>query len=54
MYDDIKPASNGVLWRIFPGLQPVAMVQIMRWFPVIEHFIAVLDRGVECCESIGN
>lgn len=44
MKRDIKPAADGIVGRVFPRLQAVAVRQVMRRLPVVECFVAVLDR----------
>ena len=52
MDDDVKPASDRKFRRVFPCLQTITPVQVMRRLPVIEHFIAVLDGSIERCENV--
>lgn len=46
MQRDIKPAADGIVGRVLPRLQAVAVRQVMRGLPVIECFVAVLDRRI--------
>ena len=50
MNASISPAANSVDGRVLPSLQPVAMVEVMRGFPVVEDLVAVLDWREECCK----
>lgn len=43
MKRNVKPAANGIIWGILPGLEAIAMGEIMGWLPVVERLIAVLD-----------
>ena len=52
MDDYVEPAANGELRGVFPGLEPIATVQIVRWLPVVEDLIAILDRRVEGRENV--
>lgn len=50
----VEPASDGILGRVFPRLQSISMAHVMYRFPVIESFIAVLDRRIYSCKEIGS
>lgn len=50
MEDDVEPATDAVLRRIFPCLQAIAMRQVMQRFPVIESLVTVLDRCISCSQ----
>lgn len=58
MKSNIEPTSNGIVGRIFPGLQTVAMRQVVRGFPVVEGLVTVLNgreegsREVRCEKDI--
>lgn len=54
VYDDVKPAPDRVLGGILPSLQTIAMIEIMRRFPIVEHLIAILYRSIKCSKSIGK
>lgn len=43
MKRNVKPAANGIIWGILPGLEAIAMGEIMGWLPVVERLVAVLD-----------
>ncbi len=47
--ENVRPASDAVLWRVFPRLETVPMGEIMQGFPVIESLVAVLNGGIESC-----
>ncbi len=49
MYQYIKPAPDSVVGRVFPGLEAKAMIEVVRWFPVIEDFVAILNGSVCRC-----
>ena len=53
MYSSVGPASDGVVRRVLPGLETVAMVEVVAWFPVIEDFVAVLDGREGGGDEIG-
>ena len=38
MEENIRPTSKGIRWRQFPGLESIALVQEMQWFPEIIHY----------------
>ena len=54
MKGDVKPAADGILGRVFPRLEAVAMAQIMGWFPVVEGLVTVLDGGEEGSNQVGS
>lgn len=54
MEDNVEPAPYRIVGRIFPGLQSVAMAQVVRRFPVVECLVAILYGCVKCCEDIGT
>lgn len=41
---DVQPAADGIVGRVLPRLQAVAMAQVVCWLPVVERLIAILDR----------
>ena len=43
----IRPAADGVDRRVLPRLESIVMVEIVGWFPKVEHFVTVLDGTVE-------
>ena len=43
----IRPTADSIDRRVLPGLKPIVMVEIVRRFPKVEHFVTVLDRAVE-------
>lgn len=45
MQTDVKPTPNGIVGRVFPCLETVAMAQVVRRFPVVEGLVAILDRS---------
>jgi hypothetical protein len=49
MDENVRPASDAVLWRVFPRLEAVSMGEIMQGLPVIESLVAVLNGGIESC-----
>lgn len=44
---DIQPATDGVLWGVFPCLETISFQEIVHGFPVVEHFIAILYHTVK-------
>lgn len=40
---NVKPAANGIIRGILPGLEAIAMGEVMGWLPVVERLVAVLD-----------
>lgn len=50
--ENVEPAADAVLGGIFPCLSSVAMLKIVRWFPVVEGLIAVLDGCVGGSETV--
>jgi hypothetical protein len=38
MEENIRPTSKGIRWRQFPGLESIALIQEMQWFPEIIHY----------------
>lgn len=51
---NVQPAPDGVVGRILPGLQSIAMGEVMGRFPVIEGLVAVLDGGEEGRDQVGG
>jgi hypothetical protein len=45
----IRPASDRIDWGVLPCLQAIAMIEVVGGLPVVEDFVAVLDRGIEGC-----
>lgn len=54
MKRDIQPASDRIDRRIFPCLESVSIVDVMRWFPEIEHLVAILNRSKKGRNGIRN
>lgn len=54
MKGDVKPASDGIVGRVFPGLEAITVAQIMGWFPVVEGLVTVLDGGEESSNQVGS
>ena len=52
MDDDIQPAANAVFRGVLPGLQAVTMVEIMRWLPIVEDFITILNWCIRCRKQV--
>ena len=42
----VSPGPDGIDRRVLPGLKAIAMSQVMDGLPVVEDFIAVLDRMI--------
>ena len=51
---DVEPAADGVVGRVLPGLQAVAMAEVVGGLPVVEGLVAVLDRGEEGGDGVGG
>jgi hypothetical protein len=47
MDGDVQPAADGIVGRVLPRLQAVAMTKVVCRLPVVEGLVAVLDRGEE-------
>ena len=45
----VSPRSDRVDWRILPCLESMAIGKVMRWFPVVEDLVTILDRMIERC-----
>lgn len=45
MERDVEPASDGIIGRVLPGLEAIAMAQIVGRLPVVEGLVTVLDRS---------
>jgi hypothetical protein len=53
MEGKVGPTSNGILGGVFPGLQPIAMTNVMRRFPIVERLVTVLYRRTKSCKYVG-
>ena len=42
MYQDVRPAADGVDWGRLPGLESVSAVEVMEGFPEVEDY-TILD-----------
>lgn len=40
----VEPRANCIVGRVLPGLQAIAMVEVVRRLPIVESFITVLYR----------
>ena len=49
----VQPAADGVVGRVLPRLQAVAMAEVVGGLPVVEGLVAVLDRGEEGGGEVG-
>ena len=54
METDIEPAADGILGRVLPRLEAIAVAEVMRWFPVVEDLVAVLDGRKGGREEVGR
>lgn len=54
MENDVEPASNRVVWGVLPGLEAVAMADVVCWLPVVERLVTVLNRGEEGGDEVGS
>jgi len=50
---DVQPAADGIVRGVLPGLQAVAMADIVGGLPVVEGFVTVLDGGEESGDDVG-
>jgi hypothetical protein len=46
MEDDVEPGADAEFGGVLPGLQTVAVSEVVQGFPVVECFIAVEDWGI--------
>lgn len=53
MNGNVKPATDGIVGRVLPRLQAVAMAEVVCGLPVVEGLVAVLDRGEEGGKEVG-
>jgi hypothetical protein len=51
---DVQPAADGIVRRVLPGLQAVAMTKVVGGLPVVEGLVAVLDGGEERGDDVGG
>lgn len=51
---NVKPAANGIIGRILPGLEAIAMGEVMGRLPVVEGLVAVLDWGKQSSNHAGS
>lgn len=51
---DIEPAANGIVGRVFPRLQAVAVREVVRRLPVVERLVAVLDGRKGGGDQVGD
>src|SRR5690242_6841586 len=54
MYTSVCPATDGILRRVLPGLQSIAMIEIVRRLPIVEDLVAVLDWCKESSYDVGG
>lgn len=54
MGNDVKPVPDAILGGPFPGLQTVAMGEVMSGFPKVESLITVLDGIEEGGQQVGG
>lgn len=54
MKRNVKPAANGIIGRILPGLEAIAMGEVMGRLPVVEGLVAVLDWGKQSSNHAGS
>lgn len=54
MQRDVSPRADGILRGVLPGLEGVAMIQVVRWFPVVEDFVTVLDGAIDGCNNMAG
>lgn len=51
---DVQPAADGIVGRVLPGLQAVAMAEVVGGLPVVEGLVAVLDGREEGGDGVGG
>lgn len=51
---NVQPAADGVVGRVLPRLQAVAMAEVVCGLPVVEGLVAVLNRGEEGGDDVGG
>lgn len=49
----VEPASDSIVWGILPGLQAVAMGEIMGRLPVVECLITILNWRKQSSDQTG-
>ncbi len=54
MERDIEPTSYGERGRVLPSLQSVAMAEVVCRFPVVEGLVAILNRGKQGGDGVGD
>jgi hypothetical protein len=45
MQEYICPAAYGILGRYFPGLESIASIPEMQWFPKVEYLSTMVQSG---------
>jgi hypothetical protein len=50
----IRPAPDGILGRVLPRLQSIAVVEVVRRLPVVEDLVTVLDGREKGSGNIGS
>lgn len=51
---DIQPAADGIVGRVLPRLESVSVRQVMGRLPIVEGFVAVLDRRKGGGNQVGD
>lgn len=54
MNQDVSPATDAEFGRVLPGLQAIAVSQVVQRLPVIEGLVAVLNRCIRCRKEMGD
>ena len=54
MQGDVGPGAEGEGGGVFPGLEAVGVEEVVGGFPVVEGFVAVLERVVEGGEGVAG
>jgi hypothetical protein len=54
MEGEVCPTPYGILGRILPGLQTIAMLKVVCRFPVIEGLVTILYWSIKSGEGIGD
>lgn len=49
----IGPTADGIVGRVLPRLQSIAVIEVVRRLPVIEDFITVLNWRADSSSHIG-
>ena len=51
---DVEPGAQRVDGAVLPGLQPVAVHQVVRGLPVVEGLVAIMNGVEECTQELND